>query len=1240
MSSLHPRVAALYHGQPTPEPEQLHQLPASVEPTYSIENHELIPLEAYIPVTRLERQPSQRPPLLLAPPQESIRVDQQSPVTTVEPSPISNEPAETQTQTRRRKASVKPERKQSTNVRLSYPHAQEFHQDAIAITHASLVDVEDDLSEEASDNGTPKKRHRVKRLWRNPIVCHVRATLSQPTSRRRLIKCLTAYFILYIFAWVEPIKDAFGPFLLLAPLGVTFFHPGRTLGAQLEQVVLGIAGAAAGAAYLLLAMVIMVRAAGGDGGGDLTPLPSFWRGLVGMIVLLFPVFIFSLIRSMDPRLRVFSIQGLLAVLLSAVRTYDDTTVSAITAWYSLTPFLLAGAVSLLVNVVMWPESANSQLRVECDVMVDNITECLDDQMTKFNENAHLEATSDIGPNLQPQSISYLRSAMPRLKALKRDANHELTISHFSRDQICHLSRLLGSLVRHLEGMGIGTRTLKDDVRIEGHHQKLYLSTESALREFAETIDPSATRVVEECRKELKRLKGFFTGELKQKETADMSTTWDLPCHLAQFADIHRRATLRLSFFLDHPELSTLNPSSPHPTFKGHRGYTKNSVYQCCFFVFSLTRFGETMCELHDLMDDMLRTRRFRVHWPTSPAHRRSTYEKRYTWDPTRGTWRRNEISSGSDPYKKHRKRKNTRRCCGEELLWSLQTHLNSTHTHYGLRVVIAAFVGAVWGYLSATRAWYIKNQAYWALLTVIVLLNPTLGATWPVAGYRILGTVIGALWGFISWTIAPGNAYAICALLLPFAIACWYIILFTPYSYAGVVSLLTHLIVILQYPAAFASTHRPIFLFALARCAGVTVGAVIAILASWLIYPQLARRIVRTMCARIMLEIDGAYVVEVGALLRDDTDEWEDSSESEDSERWGGGPPVHDNTERDPIADEPELHSSDSKRTTQDSAEILTNRPEMMDTQIRQQQQHQESAASSSDVMDTSEHTIVNIPEPPADELTATNQIPNPNKLRHRPTTLTRNKRTLNRAKTLHPPTHSIYTYHPHPHHSHLTSHLATLTSLIPIASKEPSLEPPHYDASQYAHLSSTLSNITDILLAMTDARSAWHHHSGADNSAGSTQRILLRVAPYCQDLVAAVSSTLSILAGCLMTPHTVPPYLPDMWGALRRLERALRIVLDPRKPPPQKRTIQWTPTNRKPSDLLPRPITTTKVGHTIFPLHTPKPNYIPFGAVLPAETRVHVYSYGLGHRLVVQYVSELVEGVTRIVGRKDACEW
>jgi len=66
-------------------------------------------------------------------------------------------------------------------------------------------------------------------------------------------------------------------------------------------------------------------------------------------------------------------------------------------------------------------------------------------------------------------------------------------------------------------------------------------------------------------------------------------------------------------------------------------------------------------------------------------------------------------------------------------------------------------------------------EAYWAAIATLVVMQSTLGATWPISAQRFAGTALGATIGALAGTWFPGNifVFGLCVLGLG--------ILFTPF---------------------------------------------------------------------------------------------------------------------------------------------------------------------------------------------------------------------------------------------------------------------------------------------------------------------------------------------------------------------------------------------------------------------------------------------------------------------------
>lgn len=127
-------------------------------------------------------------------------------------------------------------------------------------------------------------------------------------------------------------------------------------------------------------------------------------------------------------------------------------------------------------------------------------------------------------------------------------------------------------------------------------------------------------------------------------------------------------------------------------------------------------------------------------------------------------------------------------------LWlsrALRRWSRSPHPRYGLKAALGVSLLCLPGHLpedSPGRQWFVRNRAYWISIAYIYVLQTITGATIRTAFYRMMGTLAGALYGFVGQKIAGENPYALVAVIMVSSAITDYLVLRRPrFAYFGIV---------------------------------------------------------------------------------------------------------------------------------------------------------------------------------------------------------------------------------------------------------------------------------------------------------------------------------------------------------------------------------------------------------------------------------------------------------------------
>lgn len=116
---------------------------------------------------------------------------------------------------------------------------------------------------------------------------------------------------------------------------------------------------------------------------------------------------------------------------------------------------------------------------------------------------------------------------------------------------------------------------------------------------------------------------------------------------------------------------------------------------------------------------------------------------------------------------------------------------------FGIKVGIGAVLWAQFAFIPATRPMYQHWRGEWGLLSYMIVVGMTTGASNTTSTSRLIGTLMGASCACISWLVSQGNAYLLA--LFGWIMALWnfYMILVIKNGPLGRIALLAYNVIVL-----------------------------------------------------------------------------------------------------------------------------------------------------------------------------------------------------------------------------------------------------------------------------------------------------------------------------------------------------------------------------------------------------------------------------------------------------------
>ncbi|KAF9123973.1 hypothetical protein BGW39_008549 [Mortierella sp. 14UC] len=175
--------------------------------------------------------------------------------------------------------------------------------------------------------------------------------------------------------------------------------------------------------------------------------------------------------------------------------------------------------------------------------------------------------------------------------------------------------------------------------------------------------------------------------------------------------------------------------------------------------------------------------------------------------------------------------------------WERLQPFKSEEFKFGFKMAFAlSFIG-LWSWLQWNNTPLATDRGQWAMLTVMAVLSPTVGATFSVCVMRVAGTLAGTLWALITYLALPRNPWVICVFMLVVAFASVFLILESAHPKLGIIMLLSYSsVTFIKYED---NTTETIYEVCYKRSITVIIGIIISVVMNSLLWPILARRELR-----------------------------------------------------------------------------------------------------------------------------------------------------------------------------------------------------------------------------------------------------------------------------------------------------------------------------------------------------------------------------------------------------------
>ncbi|EPZ33067.1 hypothetical protein O9G_002868 [Rozella allomycis CSF55] len=196
---------------------------------------------------------------------------------------------------------------------------------------------------------------------------------------------------------------------------------------------------------------------------------------------------------------------------------------------------------------------------------------------------------------------------------------------------------------------------------------------------------------------------------------------------------------------------------------------------------------------------------------------------------------------------------------------------------FPLRVTIISFLLCLPMLTDKGLQLFFEWRGRWALISMLVLMTPQFGQSMKSGIYRILGTLIGGSYAYLSMKLFPQFCFSpipiVVASVILF-IPCLLLRFFSPFNRLGSIVIVAFIVVLYGriLDNSFNKFGHPVqivFDFAMKRTVAIALGAFAAVFGNFFIYPSFAKTCLRKKAASVLNKIGKLFGKVIFAMSND-----------------------------------------------------------------------------------------------------------------------------------------------------------------------------------------------------------------------------------------------------------------------------------------------------------------------------------------------------------------------------------
>lgn len=737
-------------------------------------------------------------------------------------------------------------------------------------------------------NFLPKQWHAIKGVVRS--VTTTRAGV-------KLTKSFLAFFITYILCLVPAVRHWLGHYNYIMCLSAILNHSGRTIGAQIDGVVLTIVGSATGLGWGAFALWL----------SDCTAVAR--RGYGGILAAFLVVFMGTIaaLRSYYIRSYQFVLCAGIAVSYTCLADTSDHV-----HWRKLydygIPWLFGQAIALLVCCIVFPDAGARSLAVSLHnafaVMQDGLVLPHPDSISLHRQlaltfvnlsQAYRDLVLDISlTRFRPSDVEQLRNLMQGvIRSLLSLKMETYMFNNFKQNREHSASGLREpppfSLNPDDSRRGSSTdpaQSSRSDtvVDIDGPRRRSVRRTpseEQVVKLVADKLAEPTLELLSWMRTSLSRCDAVLmemSGHRKYLGPPD-SVSSDIIGALTEL----RKAMIKY----DEEEDDLMKSSALPPTYSHNQ-----EIVEFFLFVHPIRQAASSVeALLVKVMEMQQRHPGWRIYLPSYPlakALQRTNAQVRHDrGGVTAGYYFRSQaqlakmMKGMANVYKPSPRQRN-----GEEApepkvgitrmdtigkyeeeeiamnqksnisslryrLWTVLHRLQGFETRFALKVAISTSLLSVPAWLDASRGWWNANESWWAVVVVWVMAHPRVGGNFQDLVTRAFCAALGAVWAGVAYGAGDGSPYVMAVFAAIFMIPMMYRFTQSSHPRSGIVGCMSFAVISLGIREA--DGLPSVVWISWTRGLAFVVGVVASVVTNWILWPFVARHELRKALSSMLI---------------------------------------------------------------------------------------------------------------------------------------------------------------------------------------------------------------------------------------------------------------------------------------------------------------------------------------------------------------------------------------------------